>query len=572
MFRADPAGLAYACAAVVFAVVATVTWRRRASNPAVAAALVAAMLGACWWSLADAVGVAAVDETVSAVGWLAVFPGLGVAVIAFACLAGCLARPPWAPSRRLVLALAAEPAVVSLLAATNPAHQLVYRGAGAAELTGSAGWTYGPFFWVHSAYSYTVMLVGIVMVAHAWWTAPAPFRAQRLSMLVAVLVPAAANIVNLFDGLPLDVDPTPIGLSVTGVIIAWSVFRQDLITFTPVARGLILEHISDAIIAVGPAGRVIDANPAGVRLVRRLHPGRDVDLVGAVARDLVGAMSTTDDGATEVRVTLDGRPAELHVRSSALVGRKGRPLGSVLVIRDVTEVKAQSRRLEEANAQLTQQLATIERLRADLEEQASRDSLTGLHNRRYMVQRLEVLLARARDAARPLSVVLLDIDRFKRINDHHGHLAGDAVLVEAAGRIAAAAPPGALVARWGGEEFFVALPGADLAAGLAFAEQVRRDVEDRGIAVGDAVVPCTVSGGVATYPASGATAAQLFHAADLSLYEAKATGRNRVLAQHPTVPAPRRPSGGEQAPGLAAAQPTGSGAGRTSPDRVADQH
>ncbi|WP_396134763.1 GGDEF domain-containing protein [Cellulomonas sp. ATA003] len=86
-----------------------------------------------------------------------------------------------------------------------------------------------------------------------------------------------------------------------------------------------------------------------------------------------------------------------------------------------------------------------------------------------------------------------------------------------------------MVARWGGEEFFVALPGADGAAGLAFAERVRGRFEEEGIAVDGATVPCTVSGGVATFPASGATTAALFHAADVSLYRAKASGRNQVL-------------------------------------------
>ncbi|WNB85065.1 histidine kinase N-terminal 7TM domain-containing protein [Cellulomonas sp. ATA003] len=272
MLRADPAGIAYACAAVVFATVAAVTWRRRVANPAVAASLVAVMLGAGWWSLTDAVAASAVDETLSAVAYLAVFPGLTATVVAFACLAGAIARPPWRPSRRLVVALLVEPALVSVLAATNPLHGLVYRGRGAAELTGAADWEYGPVFWVHSTYSYTALLAGMVLVAHAWWTAPPAFRSQRLSMLVAVLVPAAVNVANLVGAIPVEVDPTPVGLAVTGVIVSYAIFRQDLFTFTPVTRALILEQISDAIIAVSPVGRVIDVNPAAVRLVRRLRP------------------------------------------------------------------------------------------------------------------------------------------------------------------------------------------------------------------------------------------------------------------------------------------------------------
>lgn len=546
MFRSEPAGIAYTAAAVVYVVVAAVGWRRRSLDSTIARSLVLVMVGSCWWALADAVNVSAVDETVAAVAGMLIFPGLSLMVASFVCLAGAIARPQWTPSRRVLALLSVEPVVITVAALTNPWHLTVYTGAGAAQLTGSGSWGYGDVFWAHTAYSYLALASGVAMVAYAWWTAPRAFRAQRLSLLVAVLVPVAMNAVNLAGYLPVELDPTPVALSVTVIVMAYSIFRQDLFTFTPVARGLIIEHISDAIIAVGPMGRVIDLNPAAVRLVRRLRPGA-AEIVGTSARDLLGvAMAATGREPTEITVTLDGAPAELHVRSSDLVDRKGRSLGSVLVARDVTEVTAQSRRLEEANAQLTRQVETIERLRADLAEQASRDALTGLHNRRYMVERFDLLLAEARAAGEPLTVVLLDVDRFKTINDHHGHLAGDAVLVDVAGRLAREAPPGALVARWGGEEFFVALPGTDVVAGLAFAEVVRRRLEDEGIDVDGARVPVTVSGGVATSPESGTTTEELFHAADVSLYTAKASGRNQVL----TGVAPRRTVAPAHADGL----------------------
>lgn len=102
------------------------------------------------------------------------------------------------------------------------------------------------------------------------------------------------------------------------------------------------------------------------------------------------------------------------------------------------------------------------------------------------------------------------------------------MLVALAHRIRAQVPAGALVARWGGEEFFVAFPGADAAAGLAVADGVRHWCERDGIDVAGSTLSCTVSIGVATYPESGTTMNELFHAADLSLYAAKDAGRNSV--------------------------------------------
>lgn len=535
MFRWDPAGIAYSVAAVVFVVVGVVTWRRRAHNPTVAGALVFVMAGSCWWAVADALTVAAVNETVAGVAALLIFPGLCTAVAGFVCLTGTIARPQWVPGRRIRIALLTEPVLITLASVTNPWHGLVFTGEGTATLIGAVSWDYGLVFWVHSAYSYAALAVGIAVVAYACWDAPPAFRAQRLSVLVAVLVPLAVNVVNIAGGLPVDMDPTPVGLAVTGIVTAYAVFRQHLFTFTPVARALIIEQIGDAIIALSPVGRVLDLNPAAVALVRRMRPGL-TDTVGVPAQDILGpVIAGTGHGSSEVSVSLDGGPAVLDVRGSALVDRSGRSLGSVLVVRDVTEVKAQSLRLERANAQLTQQVQTIERLRADLAELASRDPLTGLHNRRHMVERFETMLGTARARSGTLAVVLLDADRFKVINDTHGHLAGDAVLVEIARRLTRAAPSGTLVARWGGEEFVAVLPGADAADGVAFAETVRRDLAADGVVVGETPVQCTVSGGVATYPTCGATATELFHEADVALYDAKASGRDQVLVAAPSL-------------------------------------
>jgi diguanylate cyclase (GGDEF)-like protein len=529
VFRSEPAGIAYAAAAVVYVVVAVITWRRRALHPTVATSLVGVMLGACWWSVADALALATDHPRLAGVASLAIFPGLSATVATFVWLAATLARRRGAPRSRWAAVLLVEPVLITVAAATNPWHQLVYAGAGAEDLTGAWSWGYGPLFWVHSFYCYAVLAAGMVMVGYAWWTAPAAFRTQRLILLVAVLVPLVGNALNLAGALPIELDPTPVALAVTGVVMAYGLFREHLFTFTRVARARIIERIGDAIVAVSPMGTVIDVNPAGAELVARLHPGV-TQIIGARLEDLFPAtiVSSTPE-STKVQVDLDGLSAELDVRSSRLVSRRGRPLGSVLVARDVTEVAAQSRRLAEANAQLTRQVETIERLRADLAELASRDALTGLHNRRHLVTEFEALLAAAAASGEPLTVVLLDVDRFKSVNDRHGHLAGDAVLVAVANLLADAAPDEALVARWGGEEFFVALPGTSGPDGAAFADRLRARLERDGVAVAGRTIPCTVSGGVATYPASGTTTDEVFHAADVLLHEAKQSGRNRIL-------------------------------------------
>ena len=115
------------------------------------------------------------------------------------------------------------------------------------------------------------------------------------------------------------------------------------------------------------------------------------------------------------------------------------------------------------------------------------------------------------------------------------------MLVTLAQRMRAQAPPSALVARWGGEEFFVVLPGADAAAGIAFADDLRRRCEQSPTVEAGQTIGATISGGVATCPASGTTMDDLFHAADVAMYQAKDAGRNLVRLAAGPVPVLRTP-------------------------------
>jgi len=172
-----------------------------------------------------------------------------------------------------------------------------------------------------------------------------------------------------------------------------------------------------------------------------------------------------------------------------------------------------------------------DRLRASLQaglDMAVTDSLTGLHNRRYGMFKLEQMLARS---GRRLAVMLLDIDHFKHVNDTHGHFAGDRVLDLVARRLRAQVRTGDLLARIGGEEFLVALPDSDRATALARAEQLRAAVADQAFALGGDTPPLsiTLSVGIAlAAPGMAETAQSLLDRADAALYGAKAHGRDQV--------------------------------------------
>lgn len=162
---------------------------------------------------------------------------------------------------------------------------------------------------------------------------------------------------------------------------------------------------------------------------------------------------------------------------------------------------------------------------------ATIDALTGLSNRRAFVHELADEMARARRHTRPLSVILLDVDLFKRINDTHGHAGGDAVLAAVGRLLGRAARAGDLVARWGGEEFVLALHHCDLDDAVVVAERIRRALEAATIDSPSGAVRVTASIGVATLLAEE-TLDGLVDRADRAMYRAKSAGRNRVEAAY----------------------------------------
>ena len=165
-------------------------------------------------------------------------------------------------------------------------------------------------------------------------------------------------------------------------------------------------------------------------------------------------------------------------------------------------------------------------------EMAVTDALTGLHNRRYMAGQLQALVGRAGQGGDPVAVLVMDIDHFKAVNDGFGHDAGDEVLREFAVRLATNVRAIDLPCRLGGEEFVVVMPGASLEAAARVADRIRRDIESQPFPImgGGEGLSVTVSIGVAASVA-GDTPEGLLKRADEGVYEAKAHGRNQVIAR-----------------------------------------
>lgn len=196
---------------------------------------------------------------------------------------------------------------------------------------------------------------------------------------------------------------------------------------------------------------------------------------------------------------------------------------------DIEQRRHAQESLQNANQDLHIQLNKVKALERELREQAIRDPLTGLHNRRYLSNVLPQRIDQAEQRDSQLSILMIDIDRFKTFNDSYGHHAGDALLQSLAGLLRRHTRSLDIACRYGGEEFLLVLSNAPLDVASRRAEELREAFDHSENKFGDQLLHATISIGVAAFPMHGTGTEELIMQADQALYAAKSSGRNKVV-------------------------------------------
>ena len=224
----------------------------------------------------------------------------------------------------------------------------------------------------------------------------------------------------------------------------------------------------------------------------------------------------------------DGRLVPTEVVTTLHADAEGRPVSVLGVSRDITDRRRAEQLQREVSARLQAQLAEIQKLHDSIREQAVRDPLTNLYNRRYLDENFERELTRAKRDGYPLSLAVIDIDHFKRVNDTYGHPAGDQVLRALAELLLRHTRASDIACRHGGEEFLVLMPNIGAENARARAEALRQDFQNIVVPHGELQIRATFSAGIAAFPEHGHSVEQLGNCADNALYASKHAGRNRV--------------------------------------------
>ena len=213
---------------------------------------------------------------------------------------------------------------------------------------------------------------------------------------------------------------------------------------------------------------------------------------------------------------------------SPLLGRDGSTVYICGISRDITARRSAEIALKQTNETLEQQLAENRRLQHQLQEEAIRDPLTNLFNRRYLLESLNRELSRAGREHYPVTLMMVDLDYFKQLNDDHGHAAGDQVLMEFSRLLCHGMRKEDVVCRWGGEEFLIMMPGLSMVNAHQRIREWRRQNSPMELTVGDRHLIVRFSAGLATAPEHGCTPDDLINATDEALYLAKKGGRDQM--------------------------------------------
>jgi diguanylate cyclase (GGDEF)-like protein len=434
-------------------------------------------------------------------------------------------------SPRSIVVLMIIPIIVLAAAWTNAVHHLVWTNfVWGVKSYNILAYGHGIIFYINIVYIYFLVAYSIAVLARAIPRYPPPFKSQLVVILIGGLFPMVSGLMYVFNiNLLYGMDISIFGFLVSNLMLAFGFIYYRLLDLVPVANDNVVQNLQDGMIVVDWRHRIVKINSNAERLLSiptGNYLGQDIRRVFPADFDTESLIHN----ATPVELEL-GVPNQryLDIRSSPLTSNATKSPGTLIILRDITPQKEAEIMLNKANHDLKMQLRKINGLQEQLRDQALHDPLTGLFNYRGMDEILNDMLENCIRQNRPLSILVLDIDHFKRVNDVYGHPMGNFLLQEYGKVIQSSIRKDDFACRFGGDEMILAFQGMPLQIAMTKAEEIREGIKKIEVEKNQAKIFSTVSIGVACYPEHGTSIKELISAADQAMYDAKEKGRDAVF-------------------------------------------
>lgn len=402
---------------------------------------------------------------------------------------------------------------------TNGRHALFYRGA----MVNAVGQlrilrlAQGPWYLVHSFYSILCFLVALGIYLLWLKKTPPEQRPGYHMFLVSASLPFVGLILILLDVGALGIDYAVLLIPLSMGLLLRALSRYDLLTVRSLGRDAVFEHNRDLTLVFDNRSRLVDCNAAARHWFPELKQclqNEPADRILCQDHPLLELLRTQN--SQDIELTLEDTSCCFSARVSGITGPGSRQVGRLVSLVDVTTRKQQEAALKDSERKLRVLART--------------DELTGLCNRSRFMELGRQAVSRKADSGTELSLLMIDIDHFKRVNDTFGHGAGDEALRSLGQWLTDGFGQGAVCGRLGGEEFGVLVEGLDRSRVMEQAEVFCSQVAGRVIDYEDSQIQLTVSIGLDDGKAGNLTLETMLRNADRALYRAKEQGRNRVVA------------------------------------------
>ncbi len=368
----------------------------------------------------------------------------------------------------------------------------------------------GPWYWLNWIFQTASMITANYLYFTMHKKSSGTIRRQSQLMFIASILPWISGILDLFNLGPFGVDYGPLAITSSVVIFMIAFMRYQFLDIKPLARDKVFESTVDGIIVLDNHYNIIDYNPSAARIFSVLEK----KAIGKSVQEIFPRYEKVLDSIlhqVETHWIPDGSVGSYKVNTVRIAENDDRVLGRLVTLVDITKYM-----------DMMEQLNSL----------ASRDGLTNVFNRRQFLELSSRELEMAKQARQPLSVIILDLDFFKNVNDTFGHQAGDKVLIKAADVCKKSIRDHDILARYGGEEFVILLPQTTVEEGLAVAEKILLNIEAEEIVHENHQIKVTASMGIAGVAAVTDENLDYFlSCADKALYTAKSEGRNCIRMQ-----------------------------------------